>query len=230
MARFNMSEADNYGASKNNYFSLKDDRDTAKVRFLYNDINDVEGVAVHEVEIGNNRIDVECLRAYNEPVSKCPLCEAGYKVNAKLFVPVYDLNSNESKIWTRGKTFFSKLSSLCSRYNPLVATTFEIERVGKKGDTNTTYETYPIDTDKSVIEDFPEINAEGIAFEVKTANEMYHFLDNGAFPEKNNSRAGSRQSQTEDNSHRRGNRETPVNQNVNTPVRRRPQYNDEDNF
>ena len=38
MARFNMQESENYGASKNNYFALKDDKDTAIIRFLYNDI------------------------------------------------------------------------------------------------------------------------------------------------------------------------------------------------
>ena len=162
------------------------------------------------------KIDVECLRAYNEPVHKCPLCEAEYRTKAMLFIPIYDEDAKESKIWSRGKTFFSKLSSLCSRYSPLVSTPFEVERNGKKGDTNTTYETYPMRSDNARIEDFPEINAEGSAFFVKTYDELKEFLRTGQFPtaDKNNV------------DRRNVTRETPA-----TPVRRTPQaYSAEDNF
>lgn len=222
MARFKMQESENYGAAKNNYFSLKDDKDTAVIRFLYNDINDAEGVAVHEVEVNGKRIDVECLRAYNEPVHKCPLCEAGYKVNAKLFIPVYDVNSKESKIWTRGRTFFQKLSSLCSRYNPLVSTLFEVERCGRAGDTKTTYELYPMQSDRSVVGDFPEINAEGLAFQSKTFEELQTYLATGTFGDEVKDTRSERHQQATSNDYRR---ETPA-----TPVRRRPNYNNEESF
>ena len=223
--RFGINESDNYGTGKSNYFSLKDDKDTAVIRFLYNDINDVEGVACHSVEVDGKRMDVECLRAYNEPLSKCPLCEAGYKVDAKLFIPVYDENAKESKIWTRGKTFFSKLSSLCSRYNPLVSTPFEVERNGKKGDTNTTYEVYPLTADNARIEDFPEIKADDVAFQCKTFDELTTYLQTGNFGdnkvlERNNARNSMPQRQSAPTQ-----REMPA-----TPVRRRPQYNNEDTF
>lgn len=223
--RFGINESDNYGTIKSNYFSLKDDKDTAVIRFLYNDINDVEGVACHSVEVDGKRMDVECLRAYNEPLSKCPLCEAGYKVDAKLFIPVYDENAKESKIWTRGKTFFSKLSSLCSRYNPLVSTPFEVERNGKKGDTNTTYEVYPLTADNARIEDFPEIKADDVAFQCKTFDELTTYLQTGNFGdnkvlERNNARNNMPQRQSAPTQ-----REMPA-----TPVRRRPQYNNEDTF
>lgn len=223
MSRFSFDEAENYGAVKNNYFSLKDDGDTAKIRFLLNDINDIQGVAVHEVQVGDKKIDVECLRAYNEPIAKCPLCEAQYKQSAKLFIPIYDETSKESKIWTRGRTFFNKLSSLCSRYNPLVATPFEIERVGKKGDTNTTYETYPGQPDSARIEDFPEINPEGICFQTKSFEEMQNFLQTGMFELEQATRRNNPQ-----NNYSRENREMSAS----SPVRRRPSYssNMEDTF
>ena len=223
MSRFNFENAENYGAQKSNYFSLKDDGDTAIIRFLYNDINDIEGVAVHEVQVGDRTMDVECLRSYDEPVEKCPLCAAGMKQNAKMFVKVYDEGSKESKIWTRGRTFFNKLSSLCARYNPLVSTSFEIERIGKKGDTSTTYETYPKQTANLRVEDFPEINAEGTCFQVKTKEELEYYLKTGMFPEENN-RTTQRDNQEVQ---RRPRRETPA-----TPIRRRPTqtYSEEDNF
>lgn len=222
--RFGINESDNYGTGKNNYFSLKDDKDTAIIRFLYNDINDVEGVACHSIEVDGKRVDVECLRAYNEPLSKCPLCEAGYKVDAKLFIPVYDENAKESKIWTRGKTFFNKLSGLCMRNNPLVATPFEIERQGKKGDPTTSYELYPMTPDNSRIEDFPEIKAEDIAFQTKTADELTYYLQTGMFENSKvidrNARNNIPQRQSTSSQ-----REMPA-----TPVRRRPSYNNEDTF
>lgn len=227
MARFSYEESEFYGAPKSNYFSLKDDGDTAKIRFLINDLRDLQGVSVHEVQVGDNkRIDVECLRAYNEPVDKCPLCANNYPTNAKLFIPVYDEGSKESKIWTRGRTFFNKMSSLCARYNPLVSTLFEVERRGKKGDKGTTYETYVVKTDESRIEDFPEINADGTAFQVKTAREMEYYLDTGSFPEKN--------TKAEEPIERRGaNRDevAPRRTSREMPVRRRPAtYSEEDNF
>lgn len=211
MSRFNYNEADNYGAPKNSFFGLKDDGDSALIRFLINDINDLQGVAVHEVQIGDKRMDVECLRAYNEPIDKCPLCAANYKQNAKLFIPVYDENSKESKIWTRGRTFFSRMSNLCAKFHPLVATPVEVVRNGKKGDTSTTYDLYPDSskTDNSKITDFPEINAEGLTFQVKTFEELQHYLQTGTFPE---------------------NDKNTNNDNQATPIRRRPALNDEDKF
>ena len=222
MARFSFNEMDNYGGGSNSFFSLKDDKDTKVVRFLYNDMNDIQGVSVHSVEVDGKQVDVECLRAYNEPISNCPLCESGSKITGKLFIPLYDVEAKESKIWTRGKSFFNKLSSLCSRYNPLVGTPIEIERVGKKGDRDTTYETYPMKSDDSRIEDFPEINPEGIAFQVKTYDEMVQYLKTGKFDNETVDRSSNRNSRQET---RRAEREMPA-----TPVRRRPNYDNEENF
>ena len=184
MAKFSVNDAENYGGNGgSNFFSLKNDKDVATVRFMYNTIEDVEGYAVHEVEVEGKKRYVNCLRSYNEPVDKCPLCAARYKVLAKLFVMLYDVDAEEVKVWDRGKTFFSKLSSLCARYNPLVSTPFEIERNGKKGDTKTTYETYALDTDETKLEDLPEIpKLLGTLILDKTAEELNYFLDNGVFP------------------------------------------------
>lgn len=187
MAKFSVNDAENYGGNGGgNFFSLKNDKDVATVRFMYNTIEDVEGYAVHEVEVDGKKRYVNCLRSYTEPVDKCPLCAARYKVLAKLFVMLYDVDAEEVKVWDRGKTFFSKLSSLCARYNPLVSTPFEIERNGKKGDTKTTYETYALDTDETKLEDLPEIpELLGTLILDKTAEELNYFLDNGVFPGSN---------------------------------------------
>jgi len=185
MARFNVNEIDNYGGQGGGgFFSLKNDKDVATVRFMYNTIDDVEGFAVHEIEVDGRKRYVNCLRDYNQPVDDCPLCAAKQRVIAKVFVHVYDEETQKLKIWDRGKTFFSKISSLCARYNPLVSTPFEIERNGKKGDTKTTYETYALDTDDVTLEDLPEVpELLGTLILDKTYEELEFFLDNGYFEE-----------------------------------------------
>ena len=51
MARFNTQTAEKYGGQGGaGYFSLKNDKDVARVRFMYNGVDDVEGYAVHQVE------------------------------------------------------------------------------------------------------------------------------------------------------------------------------------
>lgn len=206
MAKFNAKDADNYGGQGGGgFFSLKNDKDVATVRFMYNTLGDVEGYAVHEIELDGKKRYVNCLREYNEPLDVCPLCAAKYKVLAKVFVHVYDEETQEVKVWDRGKTFFSKLSSLCARYNPLVSTPFEIERNGKKGDTSTTYETYALQTDDITLDDLPEVpELLGSLILDKSADELDYFLDTGIFegdeeeeeaPPARNPRADRRASQ-----------------------------------
>jgi hypothetical protein len=225
MAQFNAHEADNYGGNGGgSFFGLRDDKDTAVVRFCYNTLEDIHGYSVHEVEVDGKKRYVNCLRNYNDPVDVCPLCANRYKLSARLFVQLYDVEADEVKVWDRGKNFFTKLSSLCSRYNPLVATEFEIERNGKRGDQKTTYETYALETDDTTLEDLPEVpELLGTLILDKTAEEMEYFLDNGVF--EDDSEDGN-----EEATPRRGarnperDRRTPTNRNTET-ARRTPSAN-----
>jgi hypothetical protein len=188
MGRFGVNDADNYGSSGgSSFFQLKDDGDIARVRFMYNNAEDISGYAVHEVTIDGKRRYVNCLRAYNEPKSKCPFCEHNSPQKAKLYVPLYDIDEGEVKIWERGKNFLAKLSAICTRYSsadtPLVAHTFEIERHGKKGDTQTTYDAFETGQDNTTLEDLPEIpEVLGQVILDKTADEMRAYLETGYFP------------------------------------------------
>ena len=219
MARFNVNEVENYGGQGGGgFFSLKNDKDVATVRFMYNTIDDVEGYSVHEIQVDGKKRYVNCLREYNQPLDDCPLCAAKFKVHARLFVILYDVESEEVKIWDRGKTFFSKLSSLCARYNPLVSTPFEIERNGKKGDTKTTYETYALDTDDVTLEDLPEVpELLGTLILDKSYEELEFFLDNGYFEEDVEKQAPSERNPKNDRRNSISKRE-PSNE---APARRR---------
>ena len=211
MARFRASEADNYGGNGGGgFFSLSNDGDTAQVRFMYNGIDDVEGYAVHQIEVDGKKRYVNCLREYNEPVDKCPLCANNSVVLAKLFVPVYDIDADTTKVWERGKKFFAKMSSLCAHYPDVIHHTFEIERHGKKGDTSTTYEIYETGKDDTTLDDLPEMPKilGGLVLD-KSADELNYYLDEGVFPSSDNDDKPSRREGRRDNSEIR--RRTPSN-------------------
>lgn len=203
MGRFGANEVDNYGGSGgSSFFTLKDDGDVARVRFMYNSMEDVIGYAVHEVEIDGKKRYVNCLRSYNEPKSKCPFCNANSFQRAKLYIPMYDIDEDEVKIWERGKNFFAKMSSICARYSnantPLVAHTFDVERRGKKGDTSTTYEIYETGCDDTRLEDLPEIpEILGTIVLDKSADDMEYYLDNECFPNNDGAPKRSESARTE---------------------------------
>ena len=188
MASFGIDRAEQYGGQGGSgYFSLKNDKDTAVVRFLYNGIDDVLGYSVHEVVHNGKKRYVNCPREYGDSMDKCPMCKAGEPVRVKYFIPLYLVDSGNTVVWERGKEFGNKLSSLCSRYPNLVSHRFEIERNGVRGSKDTAYEIYPLqdtEEDKSVrLEDFDVSDPLGGLILVKSAEEMATYLRTGAFPE-----------------------------------------------
>lgn len=209
--RFSYEEAEKYGGnggSKTNFFSLKNDGDKAYVHILGNDMNDFSGYAVHRVPIGDGYRYVNCLREAGAPITDCPFCAEGKhnpevsKIYAKLFLPLYDCDTDEVKIWERGKSFFRTLASYCS-HNPNVSEVItEVERCGKAGDQQTTYNLYATrDTDnfdiENVREDIPNILGDVILD--KTRSDMEYYLDRGSFPSdsSNNDSGVTRRGQRE---------------------------------
>ena len=216
MARFNAETADKYGGQGGaGYFSLKNDKDVARVRFMYNSIEDVEGFAVHEIEIDGKRRYVNCLREYNQPLDVCPFCKARMHTVAKVFIPIYNVDEDRVQVWERGKKFMSKISSICARYPNVVSHEFEIERNGQKGDTSTTYEIYEVGKDETTLEDLPEQKQIlGTLVLDKSADDMEFYIDNEYFPPEDDEmpvRRGSRNNEPADEMEdRRGSRRTPT--------------------
>lgn len=201
MAEFRMGEENNYGNSNNSssFFSIKEDGEVKKVRFMYGNSNDIKGYAVHEVVVNGKKRYVNCLRNYNSPIDDCPLCKAGYNQQVKLYIPIYDVQSRNICFWERGKKFFQRMSSICARYPDIVAHEFEIERHGAKGSTDTTYEIYEVGHDNTRLEDLPEVpNVLGGIILDKNVQEMNEYLRTGNFPNNKNNNSvptyGSRQS------------------------------------
>ena len=181
--RVSVDDAEKYGGQGGGgYFSLKDDGDTARVRFLYDSIEDVEGYCVHEVEIGDKKRYVNCLREYGDPVDKCPFCEAKKFTTVKYFVPIYNEDEDRIQTWERGKKFGKELSSMCAHYPHLVSHLFDVERNGKKGDTGTFYKMYEAGQDDTTLDAFEVPNPLGTHVLDKTADDMICYLNTGNFP------------------------------------------------
>lgn len=184
MARIIPGEEDKYQTQLNGeWFSLKNDKDVARVQFMHDTYEDMEIFACHKVKIGDKERYVDCIRDYNSPIDDCPLCAAGYPVKVVRFIIMYQHDDQKVKIWERGKTFISKLQGMFSRYSPLSDYVFEIERHGVANDKETKYEIFPMQNvppvDLTGIEK-PELLG-GLILE-KDFGEMDTFLQTGEFP------------------------------------------------
>lgn len=212
MARFSFENADNYGGQGNgsSFFSLKNDKDTARVRFLYSTIDDVQGYAVHRVKVGDKDRYVNCLREYNEPIDNCPFCKAQLRVQPRLFIKLYNEDASECQIWDRSKSYFQRLASLASRYNPLCNEIVEVERSGAAGDMHTTYEFYPIDNSDFDLNSVECSEPLGTIILDKSYEDMQDYLEIGSFPTDSDNVAQTRTSSRENLEQPVG-RRTPAN-------------------
>lgn len=163
MGRMSMNNSGKFASQGNNdFFFLADDGDVASVRMLYDqpDGSDMDYYLVHEVEIDGKKRYVAC-NALSEDgnslhTENCPLCQAGYKRLEKLFIQMYIPEEDAVKTWDRGRNFVQKIQTYINRYGSLVNYPIEIERKGKAGDSNTTYELFVMENDGMTLEDFPE--------------------------------------------------------------------------
>lgn len=200
------------------FFTLADDGDIAKVRFLYEeeDGSDVDYYVVHEVEIDGKKRYVNCLAVDEEGhihKEDCPLCQEKYKMQEKLFLQLYNSDKGEVQVWERGKNFVKKILSYINRYGSLCAQEFEIERKGKKGDTSTTYEFFAMKEDGMTLDKFEHEKQEllgGLILDC-TMDDMYDILDGvykipGSDDNSNNNSSKGRN----DEPKRRGRSEEPV--------------------
>lgn len=201
--RFNAETIDKYGGHGGaGYFSLKNDKDVARVRFLYNNADDIEGYAVHQVEIDGKKRYVNCLREYNQPIDDCPFCKAKKFQTAKLFIPLYNEDEGKVQVWERGKKFFAKMSGICARYGskrPIVQMAFDVERNGKPGSTDTVYEIYPTDDVADVtLDDYDMPEVLGSIVLDKSADDMEFYLENNYFPPEDGDRPVRRSARQEE--------------------------------
>lgn len=187
--KFNVNtDIDNYSPSTPGRFVLKKNGDKARVRFMYETINDVGGHSVHKVKLPDGSFRwVECLREYGDPAELCPLCDSpdynDKKLSSKIWVPLYNEDTQEVVTWERGKKFWSSqlYPLMVERGEPFCGNVFVITRVGEPGDIETTYEITFDECDGKILEDLDEMpSMENVVLE-KTFEELQKFVKTRSF-------------------------------------------------
>ena len=164
----NLKQQAEGGFKNTRFFALKEDKEVARVRFLFKTAQDAEFIQVHSVRLKSAKgkdysIDVDCLgkgcplcqEAFNHTEEKFPLVS---KCKDTIYMPLinYDHYDEEKKdyvptleVWKRSSRFYKDtLSSYGARYSPLYGKITEVERNGAKGDIKTTFALFPCDNDR----------------------------------------------------------------------------------
>ena len=132
------------------YFSLKDDGDEAVVRFAYDSPDEFDIMTTHQTQIDGRFRRVNCLRDFNEPVDKCPMCKAGVPIQQRFYIKLIEYVMDENgeievvpKVWERPTSYVTILNNLFIEYEDIKDFVFKIKRSGKKGSLQTTYSILP---------------------------------------------------------------------------------------
>lgn len=139
---------DKYSSSSADFFQLKDDGESAKVRFVHGDDKDLDIYVVHKVLLAGKERYIEC-RSID---GNCPFCKAGLRPQVRIFLTMEDQRDGKRKLWDRGKTDIPDILGLIGRYGRLDNRLYEIVRHGKKGDTKTKYQFFPLDAVTDALE------------------------------------------------------------------------------
>ena len=124
-----------YNEEKNeNFFRLKDDGDSANVIFLYRSINDVLVADVHYIKSDEYSGYVHCLE------NNCPACKRKLRIQKKLFIPLYNLDTQRIEFFDRTIRFEPQLEREVFKLYPNPSEiVFKITRHGEYGTRDTSY-------------------------------------------------------------------------------------------
>lgn len=158
-----INKYDNGGLSKTGWFQqLKDDGDTATVRFLHKgEVGVEEGTQepkfdfpIYEV----HKLDVDGSGKSRTVLCKgegCELCRAGNKPQLRSFFQMVNLDEKDKdkqvQIWERGLTDIKAFIGLAGEYGDLTQRDIKIKRSGAKGSLKTVYQYFPKDKSKREI-------------------------------------------------------------------------------
>lgn len=131
-------------------FILKNDGDYADVIFLYRSDQDVLVATAHYIKSNDYSGYIHCVDARNG----CPACEKGIRTQTKLFIPLYDVNTQEIKFFDRSIKFEPQLQKdVFSTYPNPSEYVFRITRHGESGSMETYYTIQAIGTNTFITYD-----------------------------------------------------------------------------
>lgn len=130
--RITREQGQSYSGGGSSFFKLKDN-ESARVRFLYNTINDIEFLAVHSLRQNGQFATVDCNRLPSDPLDNCKWCMEGDRAVSRTVIPLFNLNTSKVEYWTRSQSWVEKtlLPALeqVPQGNPISGQTFVIKRV-----------------------------------------------------------------------------------------------------
>lgn len=198
MANFsfdNIRSESNSNTNRVGYFSLKNDGDTAVVRFMHDTVESFDVVNLHEVTINNQRRRVGCAWEPDKAPDYCPLCAAGLPFKQRMYVHmlVYEKDAAGNvtvtpRVWDRPVKYAYKLRDFINNYGPLSDILFIIKRNGAAGDQSTTYTEMPASERMYPAAEYPKADfpadyqALGNTVYEKSVEDMRVFLETGNFP------------------------------------------------
>lgn len=195
MARITQEAAEKMlGGKSSKWLSLQGDGDTAKVRILVKE-DELYTTSYHIVKVDGYDKKIDCLRQEGDSKDVCPLCVEGYKLEAKVFIPMFDIEDEQIKYWERSAKFISKLKTLFKKADAndveLHQVPIMITREGKPKDPKTEYDLELLmkKSDNSKIKSFyedgeaPDVYKDGIILEL-TEEEMEELIEDGILPER----------------------------------------------
>lgn len=130
------------------FFSLKNDRDEAIVRFVYSDPNEFELIAAHTIRDAQGKWrSISCLRNPKDPMDLCPLCASGDGVRLKFYIKLIEYVKQADgsfvgmpKVWERSASYAQRLASKMATYGPLKDCLFIVRRHGVANSMKTEYD------------------------------------------------------------------------------------------
>lgn len=123
-----------------NRFVLRNNGDSAKVIFLYRSRKEFLIADAHYIKSPEYSGYVHCLH------QGCPACAKGIKAQAKIFVPLYDVETGKILFWERDTKYFLEQfkKDVLSNFENPSSYVFSITRNGEYGDRGTRYVIAPI--------------------------------------------------------------------------------------
>ena len=115
------------------FFLLKNDGDFKDVILLYRNVDDVLIADTHYIKSPEYSGYCHCLGR------GCPACAKDIRVQPKLFIPLYDIESDQILFWDRGARFENTIVPIFEQYPNPSEYVFRITRNGEAGSVDTKY-------------------------------------------------------------------------------------------
>lgn len=184
-------------SSQVGFFSLKNDGDEAIVRFMHDDTASFEILGTHQIRMNGKFRRINCIRNPQDPISACPFCENGEKLDYKFYIHLLQYTNNqdgtvsvEPKVWERSVSYANKMREYITNYGPMSDVVCKVIRHGRAGDMKTEYEIIPNlnqqvyrpDIFKKVDGLFDSFKVLGRIVLDKSKDDINTFLKTGDFP------------------------------------------------